>query len=191
MTSHYLPHSAQATSPITLPSAHFPPLAQGGERVSRAPYRSRPLGLRTEEYYDDAAGEYSAHLEVPGVRRSDLSITLAKNVHTRVQEIVIQGQRQDPTAEGKQTRICSRLVYGRFREVLPVGNEVKVRRACFVNPVLGDATAAGRGYRCKTGEWNLDDHRTCWTSNHAAGAAEHLNPLRTRCVVCSLECGLE
>ncbi|KAL1682417.1 hypothetical protein EV122DRAFT_203461 [Schizophyllum commune] len=117
--------SAQATSPITLPSAHFPPLAQGGERVSRAPYRSRPLGLRTEEYYDEAAGEYSVHLEVPGVRRSDLSITLAKNAHSRAQEIVIQGQRQDPTAEGKQTRICSRLVYGRFRQVLPVGNEVK------------------------------------------------------------------
>ncbi|TRM60452.1 hypothetical protein BD626DRAFT_132890 [Schizophyllum amplum] len=119
--------SVQATSPITLPSAQFPPLAQGGERgsVSHREVYSRVLSLRTETFYDDTLGEYSALLEVPGVRPSDLSVTLVKNAHSRAQEIIVQGQRQDPASEGKGQRICQGLVYGRFRKVLAVGSEVK------------------------------------------------------------------
>lgn len=119
--------NVQATSPITLPSAQFPPLAQGGERgsVSHREAYSRVLSLRTETFYDDTLGEYSALLEVPGVRPSDLSVTLVKNAHSRAQEIIVQGQRQDPASEGKGQRICQGLVYGRFRKVLAVGSEVK------------------------------------------------------------------
>ncbi|KAL1747419.1 hypothetical protein HDZ31DRAFT_32099 [Schizophyllum fasciatum] len=119
--------SVQATSPITLPSAHFPPLVQPGEWAP-VPHRARyppVMRLRGQELYDEAQGEYSAHFEVPGVRRADLSITLATNAHSRAQEIVIQGERQDPARDGRQTRLCSRMAYGRFRQVLPVGSEVK------------------------------------------------------------------
>ncbi|KAF7332378.1 hypothetical protein MKEN_00119600 [Mycena kentingensis (nom. inval.)] len=125
------PHAAQPEGAM-LPYVHQPgpsmsttavaPLHLQHPNVPAQPKRQQRYIIRADTYYDKATRMFTAHLEVPGVKRHDLSITLATTLYNRVRSVTVQGQIHapfPPTTSPSPSELRERK-YGLFTRNLPV-----------------------------------------------------------------------
>lgn len=112
------------SSPLANTTRSFTP--QPHHRSDAPAAATRRFLIRADVHYDGEANMLTAHLELPGLTRRDLSITLSTCVYNRVRQIVVAG-RSKPTLSEAGYAIKERK-YGDFSRTLAVPPETKVRR---------------------------------------------------------------
>jgi HSP20 family molecular chaperone IbpA len=75
--------------PRTLPRATIPPHSMA-QRPGEA--RSRTLYMRADVHYDPSSRMMTAMLELPGVKKSDIGMTLSRCPFSRVKQLTIRGR---------------------------------------------------------------------------------------------------
>jgi len=83
--------------------------------------------IRADVHYDAESKLLTAHLELPGLKKRDLSITLSTCVYNRVRQVVIAG-RSKPMLPEVGYAIRERK-FGEFSRTFAVPPETKVRKA--------------------------------------------------------------
>lgn len=81
--------------------------------------------IRTDVHYDAETKLLTAHLELPGLKQRDLSITLSTCVYNRVRQVVVAG-RSKPTLSEAGYAIRERK-FGEFSRTFAVPIETRVR----------------------------------------------------------------
>ncbi|KAJ6500753.1 hypothetical protein C8R45DRAFT_979014 [Mycena sanguinolenta] len=98
-----------------------------------APSERRYL-IRADTYYDPNTRVLTALLELPGVKKPDLRITLATTLFNRVRQVTVNGHSRPPLSSSPTLR---ERKYGRFARAFPVPADTKVRFAPR-RPVISD-----------------------------------------------------
>ncbi|KAJ6556599.1 hypothetical protein DFH09DRAFT_1164813 [Mycena vulgaris] len=113
-------------SPLAAPPegafAQFLPL---GPPQEVRPADDRRYIIRADTHYDPGTRILTALLELPGMKKHDLSITLATTLFNRVRQVTINGQSRAPFAPAV-TALRERK-YGRFTRAFPVPADTRVR----------------------------------------------------------------
>lgn len=94
--------------------------------------------IRTDVHYDADAKVITAMLEVPGVKKADLSVTLSTCVYNRVKQVTIAGNSK-PTFPESGYAVRERK-FGDFQRTLAVPPDTTVRSA-YVSNTLGILTS--------------------------------------------------
>ncbi|KAF7359106.1 hypothetical protein MSAN_01252000 [Mycena sanguinolenta] len=90
--------------------------------------------IRADTYYDPNTRVLTAWLELPGIKKRDLRITLATTLFNRVRQVTVNGHSRPPLSSSPTLR---ERKYGRFTRAFPVPADTKVRLApC--HPVISD-----------------------------------------------------
>lgn len=87
--------------------------------------RTRRFIIRTDVHYDVETKVLTAHLELPGLKQRDLSITLSTCWYNRVRQVVVAG-RSKPVLPDAGYAIRERK-FGEFQRTFVVPPETKVR----------------------------------------------------------------
>ncbi|KAJ7108926.1 hypothetical protein C8R43DRAFT_184059 [Mycena crocata] len=119
--------SAQATSPSLVSGSPlatpFVPLPAPPKQEAAVVDERRYL-IRADTHYDAATRVLTALLELPGMKRRDLSITLATTPFNRLRHVTVSGSARAPFApEGPVLR---ERKYGRFTRAFPVPADTTV-----------------------------------------------------------------
>ncbi|KAJ6616520.1 hypothetical protein B0H10DRAFT_2219520 [Mycena sp. CBHHK59/15] len=109
-----LPFTATSSSP----TAHSPPRAP-------PPPEERRYIIRTDTYYDPATRVLTALLELPGLRRGDLRISLATTRFNRVRQVTVDGTSRPPYPRSRAALQLRERRYGRFTRAFPVPADTK------------------------------------------------------------------
>ncbi|KAJ7931284.1 hypothetical protein B0H13DRAFT_1594541, partial [Mycena leptocephala] len=80
--------------------------------------------IRADTHYDPGTRILTALLELPGMKRSDLSITLATTLFNRVRQVTVSGQSRAPFPPSAPAALRERK-YGRFTRAFPVPADTK------------------------------------------------------------------
>lgn len=115
----------------TSPSPHNSPLVSFG-----APVEVRRLLIRTDVHCDVESNTMTVMLELPGVKKADLSLSLGTCPYSRVRQLTVRG-RSGPTFTDEGYTVRERK-YGEFKRVLVVPPETKVRRSYSHNSPLNN-----------------------------------------------------
>ncbi|KAJ6469408.1 hypothetical protein C8R45DRAFT_837500 [Mycena sanguinolenta] len=95
---------------------------------------ARRYFIRTDTHYDPGTRVLTAMLELPGLRKNDLTITLATTLFNRVRQVTVNGHSRPPFAPSSSTSAAPVLRerrYGRFTRSFSVPADTKVRRVHF------------------------------------------------------------
>ncbi|KAI6158077.1 hypothetical protein BKA82DRAFT_996429 [Pisolithus tinctorius] len=106
------PSTASATTSLISP-AH----------AVNVPPENRKFIIRTDVHYDSETHLLSASLELPGLKKSDISIVLSTCYYNGVKQVVVSG-RARPVFPGKGYAVRERK-YGEFTRTLVVASETK------------------------------------------------------------------
>ncbi|KAJ7322999.1 hypothetical protein DFH08DRAFT_969632 [Mycena albidolilacea] len=136
-------YGPQATSPsfspgqqVTSPAfvAGSPAFAPSGTLGPRAPPETpaadlRRYIIRADTHYDPGTRILTALLELPGMQKQDLSITLATSLFNRVRQVTVSGQSRPPFPLSLPATmpVLRERKYGRFARSFPVPADTKVR----------------------------------------------------------------
>jgi HSP20 family molecular chaperone IbpA len=101
------------------------PLAGAGRTFTPQLESLRRFIIRADVHYDAESKLLTAHLELPGLKKRDLSITLSTCLYNRVRQVVIAG-RSKPTLPETGYAIKERK-FGEFSRTFAVPPETKVR----------------------------------------------------------------
>ncbi|KIJ63028.1 hypothetical protein HYDPIDRAFT_176125 [Hydnomerulius pinastri MD-312] len=122
----YMP--APTTTPARLPANHSGTVSATSSLVSPAHPASRlPDGpkfmIRTDIHYNTDTNVLTAVLELPGLKKSDLSIVLSTSTYNRVKQVVVTGKNRSVfTDTGYAVR---ERKFGEFSRTLVVSNDTK------------------------------------------------------------------
>src|ERR1700691_4397003 len=100
------------------------PLVGAGRTFTPQQDSLRRFIIRADVHYDTESKLLTAHLELPGLKKRDLSITLSTCVYNRVRQVVIAG-RSKPTLPEVGYAIKERK-FGEFSRTFAVPPETKV-----------------------------------------------------------------
>ncbi|KAJ7215310.1 hypothetical protein B0H12DRAFT_1154684 [Mycena haematopus] len=94
----------------------------------------RKYMIRTDTYYDPGTRVLTALLELPGMKKGDLRITLATTLFNRVRQVTVNGHSKPPFSASSTHR---ERKYGRFARAFHVPVDTKVRFTPH-RPVISD-----------------------------------------------------
>jgi hypothetical protein len=137
LSSEYGPPGQQGASPsfvsgspLAAPRegafAPFVPLGPAPPQETTPAAVERRYIIRADTHYDPGTRILTALLELPGMKRSDLSITLATTLFNRVRQVTVSGQSRAPFPPSAPAALRERK-YGRFTRAFPVPADTKVR----------------------------------------------------------------
>ncbi|KAJ7669376.1 hypothetical protein DFH06DRAFT_981811 [Mycena polygramma] len=84
--------------------------------------------IRTDTHYDPGTRVFTALLELPGMKKSDLRITLATTPFNRVRQLIVSGTSRAPFPPGSGAAsgpVLRERKYGRFARAFPVPADTK------------------------------------------------------------------
>ncbi|KAJ7201596.1 hypothetical protein GGX14DRAFT_370934 [Mycena pura] len=81
--------------------------------------------IRADTHYDPGTRVLTALLELPGLKKRDLTITLATTLFNRVRQVTVNGQSRAPFPP--MAAAIRERKYGRFSRAFPVPADTKVR----------------------------------------------------------------
>ena len=84
---------------LTVVPACSPPSAAPGTALSQAAFPPKVYSIRTDIHFNIDTNTMVAMLELPGVKHSELSVTLATEPYTHARQITIAGRTQPPFVE--------------------------------------------------------------------------------------------
>ncbi|KAJ7348874.1 hypothetical protein DFH08DRAFT_697259, partial [Mycena albidolilacea] len=79
----------------------------------------RRYTIRADAYYDPGTRVLTAMLELPGMKKSDLRITLATTLFNRVRQVTVSGHSRAPFPPSPGPTLRERK-FGRFARAFPV-----------------------------------------------------------------------
>ena len=100
------------------------PLAGAGRTITPQQESLRRFFIRADVHYDAESKLLTAHLELPGLKKRDLSITLSTCIYNRVRQIVIAGRSKATLPEAGYA--IKERKYGEFSRTFAVPPETKV-----------------------------------------------------------------
>ncbi|KAF7348592.1 hypothetical protein MVEN_01376800 [Mycena venus] len=83
--------------------------------------------IRADTNYDPGTRVLTALLELPGMKKRDLTITLSTTRFNRVRNVTVSGQSRPPFPPAPTTPILRERKYGKFTRTFPVPADTKVR----------------------------------------------------------------
>ncbi|KAJ6567152.1 hypothetical protein B0H19DRAFT_940819 [Mycena capillaripes] len=89
------------------------------------PVDDRRYILRTDTHYDPRTRVLTALLELPGMKKRDLSITLATTLFNRLRQVTVNGQSRAPFPPSLAGTPLRERKYGRFTRAFPVPADTK------------------------------------------------------------------
>ncbi|KAF7323626.1 SHSP domain-containing protein [Mycena kentingensis (nom. inval.)] len=148
------PHSDYATGQQQGASPHsdYMPLGHHASPQDRgrspatntAPQKEREKRfiIRTDAQYDSSTRIWTAYLELPGVKRSDVRVQLATTPYNHQRQVVVTGHSRPvlpfpvyaSTADGAPSLSLRERKYGRFSRKLPVPADTRVRPRSLLCP---------------------------------------------------------
>ena len=114
---------------LTIVPACSPPSAAPGTVLSRPVPPPKVYSIRTDIHFNIDTNTMIAMLELPGVKHSDLSVTLATEPYTHARQITIAGRTQPPFAEPRleeRERTKRERKFGEFLRRLQVPPHTQV-----------------------------------------------------------------
>ncbi|KAF8191637.1 hypothetical protein K438DRAFT_1591092 [Mycena galopus ATCC 62051] len=112
----------QGSSPSFVPGSSLVPLGPPQETPERR------YIIRADTYYDPGTRVLTAMLELPGMKKRDLRITLATTLFNRVRQVTVNGQSRAPSFSPSSPATGPTLrerKYGRFTRAFPVPADTK------------------------------------------------------------------
>ncbi|KAI9452270.1 hypothetical protein F5148DRAFT_514921 [Russula earlei] len=106
-----------------------PPSAVSGTAVGQPGLSPKVYSIRTDIYFNIDTNTMTAMLELPGVKHSDLSVTLSTEPYTHARQITIAGQTHPPfgdPAPEERERIKRERKFGEFLRRLHVPPHTQV-----------------------------------------------------------------
>ncbi|KAJ6491256.1 hypothetical protein C8R47DRAFT_1122089 [Mycena vitilis] len=112
------------------PLAAFAPFVPLGPEPTQqaSPTDGRRYIIRTDTHYDSGTRVFTALLELPGMKKSDLRIALATTPFNRVRQLSVSGTSRAPFPAGSTAASGPALrerKYGRFARAFPVPADTK------------------------------------------------------------------
>lgn len=97
-------------------------------RHSPAPvaFSERAMTIRTDTHYDPESRVVTVMLEVPGLKKSELSIRLSTAQYNSVRQVTVSGYTRSPLPPRDWNSVRERK-HGRFSRSFPVHPDAKVR----------------------------------------------------------------
>lgn len=87
--------------------------------------------IRADVHVDPESKVFTALLELPGVRKDEVRVTLSSCLYNGVKQVSISGRTRDPFASSEGGRGLGKIVrerkYGRFIRTFAVSSDTKVR----------------------------------------------------------------
>jgi hypothetical protein len=167
--------SFASSSPLAAPpEAAFAPFVPLVPPQETPVANERRFLIRTDTNFDAGTRILTALLELPGMKKRDLSITLATTLFNRVRQVTVNGQSRPPFPPSLAGPVLRERKYGRFTRAFPVPADTKVRPVpsvplrltrIFVCQRLPFSLPAGK-YRCGDGGWCLSFENIMWPSGH-------------------------
>ncbi|EIN08927.1 hypothetical protein PUNSTDRAFT_102455 [Punctularia strigosozonata HHB-11173 SS5] len=119
-----VPPSATST---TSPQATVGVEAGGSGGVAGAAAASslRRFVIRTDVHFDEGAGLMTAMLELPGIKKSDLSLVISTCPYTRVRQLTVAGRNQSVWPEGSLGWTVRERKFGTFSRMIVVPPETR------------------------------------------------------------------
>ncbi|KAJ7154629.1 hypothetical protein C8R46DRAFT_1117931 [Mycena filopes] len=129
-----------STSPLGAPpegaftQTHAPPQQQ--QQQTPLSTDERRYIIRADTHYDPGTRVLTALLELPGMKRRDISITLATTPFNRLRQVIVRGHSRPPFLLSTSTTATStspappmlrERKYGRFARAFPVPIDTQVR----------------------------------------------------------------
>lgn len=114
---------------LTVVPACSPPSAAPGTVLSWPASPQKVYSIRTDIHFNIDTNTMIAMLELPGVKHSELSVTLATEPHTHARQIIITGRTQPPFAEPRleeRERTKRERKFGEFLRRLQVPPHTQV-----------------------------------------------------------------
>lgn len=133
------------------------------------PEPSRRYIIRADVHYDAESKVLTAHLELPGLTKRDLSITLSTCVYNRVRQVVVAGRSKPALSEAGYA--IKERKYGEFSRTFAVPPETKVRFFLHSSVVLY-VPATNRTFERTAGR------RICRDARRRTGAQDIRGPTR-------------
>ncbi|KAF9457922.1 hypothetical protein BDZ94DRAFT_1174637 [Collybia nuda] len=131
MPSPAIPSPAMPLSAMASPASR---LASFGSAMSlprvapRVTPTQRPYIIRTDTNYDPETRLLTVLLELPGVKKTDLRVTLSTCQYNGVRQIIVSGQTAPtfpiPPAGGEDNNVRERK-FGKFSRTIPVPSDIK------------------------------------------------------------------
>ncbi|KAJ7932702.1 hypothetical protein B0H13DRAFT_1592992, partial [Mycena leptocephala] len=81
--------------------------------------------IRADTNFDAGTRILTALLELPGMKKRDLSITLATTLFNRVRQVTVNGQSRPPFPPSLAGPVLRERKYGRFTRAFPVPADTK------------------------------------------------------------------
>jgi HSP20 family molecular chaperone IbpA len=123
------------TSAATSPQAG--PAAGEAAPTSRSTWSQRRFVIRTDLHFDEAGGQMTALLELPGVKKADLTLTLSTCPYTRARQLTVAGRCLPAWDEGARGWAVRERKYGHFSRMIAVPPDTRVRALSFWRPSRG------------------------------------------------------
>ncbi|KAJ6569628.1 hypothetical protein B0H19DRAFT_701377 [Mycena capillaripes] len=114
-------------SPLAAPPGRaFAPFVPVGPRppLETPAANGRRYIIRVDTHYDPETRVLTALLELPGMKKHDLSITLATTLFNRVRQVTVSGQSRAPFPPSAGPALRERK-YGRFTRAISVPEDTK------------------------------------------------------------------
>ena len=121
--------SASCRSPITVAQHHGSGPPSPDPDTYEEPGKS--YLIRADVHVDHESKVFTALLELPGVRKDEVRVTLSSCSYNGVKQVTISGRTRDPFASSEGGRGLGKIVrerkYGRFIRTFAVASDTKVR----------------------------------------------------------------
>ncbi|KAK7046908.1 hypothetical protein R3P38DRAFT_3346514 [Favolaschia claudopus] len=132
----------QATGHVTTPPSFVSPspqtaLPEGAFTVPHVappgpgppPAEGKRFLIRSDTHYDKETRVLTALLELPGLAKDDLSVTLTTTLFNRIRQVTVTGQSRSPFPASPSTSTPAPVIrerrYGRFARAFPVPADTK------------------------------------------------------------------
>lgn len=116
---------ARTSAPrVSSPLARIPPLSIGAAQPPKT------YSLRCDFLWNEEDEEIVVEYEMPGVKISDVDISLARDPYSQAAQVIVQGRSEPRLTEaaGKRMHLRRERAYGNFRRVFNVPPTTTVRR---------------------------------------------------------------
>ncbi|KAJ7113893.1 hypothetical protein C8R44DRAFT_676355, partial [Mycena epipterygia] len=126
-TSVYAPQQGSSSSFVSTSPLAAPPEGTFAPFVPAAPAGDeRRYIIRADTHYNPETRVLTALLELPGMKKRDLTITLATTLFNRCRQVTVNGQSRAPFPAAAAAQWHRERRYGRFTRAFPVPEDTKV-----------------------------------------------------------------
>ena len=136
-----IPTSHSVNTPLA-PVAHLPQSLQQFQHLLPTANSPKRYNIRTDVHYDMSTNLMTAMLELPGLKKSDLKITMNRCPYSRLRQLTIRG-RSRPVLPSNGHTVQERK-FGEFARTLVVPLDTKVRKSLAVGIVNNENYVALR-----------------------------------------------